>query len=277
MSNSNTSNTSDLGNTSLSQIRSRRWCFTLNNYTNAEYDTILKYCIDTQSQYIIGKEVGENNTPHLQCYFEFKNARSLATLKGINNRAHYEKAKGTKKDNFIYCSKEHNYISNIDILTFQEKIDQEILNTEYKNVVWKSWQKEILDLIKTRPDNRKIHWYFDVNGNVGKTYLLRYIDLTNKGVILAEGKGSDVFNQIKCSMDNEEIPKLILLDIPRHNKDFINYGLIEKIKSGTIYSGKYEGGKCRFPIPHIIIFSNDEPDYNKWSRDRYDVHDLTNL
>jgi hypothetical protein len=134
------------------------------------------------------------------------------------------------------------------------------------------YQKEILSRISNKPNKRKIYWYYDINGNIGKSFLAKYICLSYKGVIIADGKKDNIFNQINKSIneDNEE-PEIIILDIPRYNMCCINYGVIEQIKNGFIYSGKYEGGKCFFKIPHIIIFANEEPDYEKWSKDRYYV------
>nr|WAE42321.1 MAG: replication associated protein [Cressdnaviricota sp.] len=88
-----------------SRTRSRRWCYTLNNYTVEEFDT-LTHTFSKEKYSILGKEIGESGTPHLQGYVEFKNARTLNSLKKINSRIHWEKAKGTKLDNIAYCSKD---------------------------------------------------------------------------------------------------------------------------------------------------------------------------
>jgi len=80
------------GNTRSSSVRARKWAITLNNYTKEEYDNILTHFTHkTQYVYIIGKEVGEQGTPHLQMYVESKNAISLASLKKIIPRGHMRK------------------------------------------------------------------------------------------------------------------------------------------------------------------------------------------
>lgn len=89
-------------------IRNRNWCLTLNNYSNQEYKdlqtTPVKYMV-------LGKEIGEDGTPHIQGYMAFKNARTLTALKkNVNGRAHWEVAKADSELNFKYCSKENNYI-----------------------------------------------------------------------------------------------------------------------------------------------------------------------
>lgn len=68
-------------------------------------------------------------------------------------------------------------------------------------------------------------------------------------------------------------PKVIVLDIPRNvPDDFISYTCIEELKNGLFLSGKYESQIGAFvDIPHIIVFSNREPDYDKMSRDRWRI------
>jgi len=84
--------THEEGNTK-SPPRFRRWCFTLNNYDEVEYNTIMDYLKHSKHTYIVGKEIGENGTPHLQGYLSSKNAISFKTLKNLNNRLHLEPAK----------------------------------------------------------------------------------------------------------------------------------------------------------------------------------------
>lgn len=86
--------------------KSRGWCFTINNYTQDEIDAIaanepnFRYCL-------IGKEVGEEGTPHLQGYVSFKNAVRFESVKAVvGQRAHIEIARGNVEQNFKYCSKE---------------------------------------------------------------------------------------------------------------------------------------------------------------------------
>lgn len=93
----------------------RAFTFTLNNYTEEEYKDILVRHRDTAEHWIIGKEVGSQGTPHLQGYVYFKNAKKWhQIINWFNNpRIHIEIARGNKKQNFNYCSKEGNYETNI--------------------------------------------------------------------------------------------------------------------------------------------------------------------
>lgn len=260
------------GNTKAPSIRARNWCFTLNNYTEKEFEYTKKYCEIHCKNYRIGKEVGKKGTPHLQGFFVFKNQKKFDTLKKqlnvISTKFHLEKMKGSIKENIKYCEKD-GIISKPK--TWQETLNLLILNTEYNNVKWKPFQKEILNIIKTEPDSRTIHWYWDSKGNIGKSYLVKYINIIRNDVIVGEGKTNDIFNQVKVLMDEKIIPKIIIVDVPRSSLDYINYSAFEKLKNGLIFSGKYEGGKCIFPCPHVLVFANEPPNILKLSNDRWKI------
>ncbi len=263
-----------LGNTKTN-LRSRKFCITLNNFSKVEYSSLLKHFKLESLKYIVGKE-GDTKTPHLQIYVIYKNARSFKSIKDICPRGHIEKAKGSLIQNFEYCSKEGNYVANFDIRTTKEKAIDLCLQ-EYKDVVWKPFQTRVLDLIEARLKSKKrfIYWFYERTGNVGKSFLCKYIVMKYK-VIIGEGKKNDVFNQINTFMLTD-IPEIVLLDIPRDNLDFINYGAIESIMNGCIYSGKYEGGVCIFPKPLVIVFANDKPDKTRMSLDRWKISKIRNV
>lgn len=89
-------------------------CFTLNNYTDEEHLDLIKWCLEAEqvkgalAYAIVGEEVGESGTPHLQGYINFgrNNRKSWKWLKGFIPRAHIEEAKGDDNDNKVYCSKD---------------------------------------------------------------------------------------------------------------------------------------------------------------------------
>nr|WAE42361.1 MAG: replication associated protein [Cressdnaviricota sp.] len=97
-------NTKTLSN----RIRSRRWCYTLNNYT-VEQKSQLFTLFSKEKYFIQGEEIGESGTHHLQGYVEFKNQKDLNFLKKINNKIHWEKSKGNRQANTDYCSKDDKF------------------------------------------------------------------------------------------------------------------------------------------------------------------------
>lgn len=167
----------------------------------------------------------------------------------------------------LTISKEDEYFKKIVAIYAKKKMREETLKNEYSNVKWKPAQQAIINIINQKPDPRKIYLKID-NGNTGKSFLYKYLSLTKQGLIIADGKKDNVFNQINDMCRNGEIPRIVILDVPRQNESFVQYGLLEQIKNGCIYSGKYEGGKCEFEIPHMFILSNFELKLEQWTQDR---------
>lgn len=87
--------------------KSYAYCFTLNNWTDADVTELKKLEQNSRTRYIIyGKEVGEEGTPHLQGYVYFHNQTVFSTVKKLLSRAHIVSAKGTVDENVAYCSKD---------------------------------------------------------------------------------------------------------------------------------------------------------------------------
>lgn len=81
----------------------RNLCFTLNNYTEEEELAVQAW----DCKYLVyGREVGEEGTPHLQGYVEWKGSKRFTTLKKMNPRIHWEKRRGTVDQAVTYCKKD---------------------------------------------------------------------------------------------------------------------------------------------------------------------------
>ncbi len=252
--------------------RYRKYVFTWNNYTESEYLKISATFKKKKWKFILGKEVGENKTPHIQGYVEHTHQIAFSTIQKILHKAHIEPAKGDTMQNFKYCSKDSKFETNInpdDYLSFKDKLHKKLLH-KFDKIKWHPWQQIVLDIIKTKPNDRTINWVLDLEGNTGKSFLTKYLCLTKK-CIIADGKKDNIFNQLKIMLDEENEPEIIILDIPRHSKEYLNYGVIEQLKNGLVYSGKYEGGMCIFDNVHIFIMANFHPDLSKFTEDRWNI------
>lgn len=112
--------------------RARAWCFTWNNYSNSEF-AVVKTWIETNCKYgIVGQEIGESGTPHLQGYLEFKIQKDFSALKKALPKVHLEKRKGTAKQAADYCKKdgvfwEHGDCSEQGKRTDLEEVAAEVL------------------------------------------------------------------------------------------------------------------------------------------------------
>lgn len=259
---------SDTAEHSETQVRNttrgRTWVFTWNNYTENDVKYLLREL--SREKYIFGEEVGTENTPHLQGAVRFRNARTFEQVRKIFKNNHIERCQRWNASK-NYCKKDGLFYTNIPGMGNR----YHRLLALYNHVTWRDWQAQLLRALGQKPDDRKVIWVVDQAGNSGKSFLCKYLFL-KYGAIIADGKKDNVFNQVKAWIDthkDHEDPTMILLDVPRHNAEYINYGMIEQLKNGLIYSGKYEGGVCVFESPHVVIFSNDEPDYSKFTTDRW--------
>lgn len=87
--------------------RSRGWCFTCNNYTDDDIARVM----DVQCDYlIVGFEVGDEGTPHMQGYFYVKNKyRFFEAKRQLYPKFHIEIQKGTKIEALTYCMEDLDY------------------------------------------------------------------------------------------------------------------------------------------------------------------------
>lgn len=136
------------------------------------------------------------------------------------------------------------------------------------------WQKDILNIVKSEPDDRTIHWCWEHQGNRGKTALCKLL-CSRYGALCISGKSSDCkYAIIKYKELHRHYPHVVLFDIPRSNIDYINYEAIEKVKDGLFFVGKYESQQVIMNPPHIFIFANEYPTIDKLSADRWKIIDL---
>lgn len=91
--------------------KAKRWCFTLNNYTDGEVELLDQLLQSDHVSYgVYGFETGESGTPHLQGFIIFEQEKRLAQVKRIvSERAHFEVARGTPVQAADYCKKDGDF------------------------------------------------------------------------------------------------------------------------------------------------------------------------
>jgi len=243
-----------------------RWCFTLHKYTEEDCSS-MKQIIKQNCRYgIFSKELGESGeTPHLQGYIEFKK-KSRPKSVFPNATIHWQKAKGNIQQNQTYIQKEGG-----EIFEFPE-------TEKYKiNINLYSWQKDLKRKLDNIPDDRTIHWLWESQGCAGKTTFQKWIYLNYSKVVVLSGKGEDMKNGIiQYQKTNSYLPKIVLVNIPRVNENFVSISGLEQIKDMFFFCGKYEGGMVCGPNPHVVVFANEPPDEEKMSADRWDIVNINN-
>lgn len=259
------SNSSGGGNTKTPPVKqispAIRWSFTLNNWSKDDLDTISSIISKNCKMAIIGSEVGEQGTPHLQGYLEFK-TKSRPKSVFTNDKIHWEKSKGNMDDNIRYCSKEGNVI-------FSKGCPKpiKVITNLYP------WQKDIENIILSEPDDRSIYWFWEPKGNIGKSQFIKYCVVKHKVLFCSGGKHSDLMNLV--SNQNMDETNCVMFDIPRANEGNVSYSALESMKNGLVCNTKYETCVKVFNSPHIICFANFPPaEKDKLSADRWRIVNL---
>jgi len=286
--------------------QSRRWVFTLNNYTDNEVASLLSL----DSTYLVfGREVGESGTPHLQGFVVFHTNQRFAAAKALlGERVHLERAMGTSVQAATYCKKDGDFEERGELPANQGKrndfaelkewvLEQPVKPTaalvadrfpglfikygrlmEWIDLIFppptlvdgtpRVWQQQLLDSFEEEADDRKVTFVVDSIGGSGKSWFCRYMvskfgELTQ---VLSIGRREDLAYVVN------DAKSIFLFDIPRQSLEYLQYAILEQLKDGIIFSTKYQGRvKYLSKKAHVVVLTNEEPDYNRLSHDRWNV------
>lgn len=135
-------------------------------------------------------------------------------------------------------------------------------------------EKLAIDECKT-PINRKLNWFYDLQGNMGKSSFCKYMAIKHGCIVVQGGKMADIVNII-FNTDMDEVPCLIF-DIPRSKGASVSYAAIECVLNGMITNTKFETGTKCFNPPQVIVLSNFPPTISDetLSADRWNITNLT--
>jgi len=123
-------------------------------------------------------------------------------------------------------------------------------------------QQALADLLEKDPDDRKIIWVYDPVGNTGKTALMRHYQSLGEAASLS-GKVADMAYAYQGE-------RIVFFDLSRTSAEHATYlyDFAERLKSGSVFSGKYDSGTKHFKTPHVVFLSNGPYPEGVWSADR---------
>ena len=243
---------------------SKYWCFTFNNYCESDVVELVNVFKSFDLKYIFGEEVGKEGTPHLQGYIESKKPIRWSGLR-LPNKIHWEKRRGTREQNLVYCTKENGPVhTNMKI---PRPIEMPILTG------WQTMLKETI--FAHEPVKRKIYWIWSRSGERGKSSMVRYMAMND--ALVCSGKAADMkYLIVKWKETHGDYPEHVVFDVPRSMENFLSYQGIEEIKNGVFASTKYECEMVVMNQPNVYIFANFPPDMNNevMSQDRFVIWDV---
>lgn len=250
--------------------KARAWSITWNGYKPEDLDTLAQYAKAHCTDYVMQEEIGNNGNPHIQAGLYYKNAVSFNTIKTQFPLCHIESAKNwiaLKK----YCQKAETRNGKT---IMKQGVKDPLENRELR-----PFQKTVIEILSGEPDDRKIHWFWEPTGNVGKTALCKHICLKYPDAIFVNGKAADMKCAVAEMVKKGRTPTIIILGLPRSAEDYSGslYQGLEELKDGIFFSGKYESGMVIMDSPHVIVFANWEPKREALSADRWNVVDISGL
>nr|WAE42317.1 MAG: replication associated protein [Cressdnaviricota sp.] len=207
-------------------------------------------------------EKGETGYLHWQCCVSLKNKETMKSLLNLVGPYHVEGALDWHKLK-AYAGKEETRVEG----PFNHNTVF-IKTIEYCDLY--PWQLRIISIINSPIDNRIIYWIWEEEGNVGKSAFCKYLAVNHQANLISNGTNKDIAYSIK------EDPKIVCFLLSRSLEDHVNYGILESIKDGLMFSPKYESNFKIFNAPHIFCFANFRPKVEKLSMDRWIIIHLNN-
>lgn len=134
------------------------------------------------------------------------------------------------------------------------------------------WQAQLENMVLKEPDNRTIHWITDLEGNKGKSVIVKKLcfEHLEEFEFLAMGRA----DQVKSCVVGMGARTCYFLDVPRTIG--VNESLremmsaIESIKNGMVATAMYGKPKKLFMAPpHVVCFANMPPPRELCSADRW--------
>lgn len=258
-----------------------------------------------------GYETAGTGTPHLQGFIIFKvNQRFNAVRLFIGERAYICRARGSDEQAAAYCHKEGDFYETGTIpvkqqgkrsdwddfkqwIQAQTEYPTELtIATEFTNLYARyrasclrfvslfyvppareighpnGWQRELESQLDLDAGDRSITFVVDEAGKTGKSWFIRYFMSKHPKQCqrLSVGKRDDLAHAFDTSV------RYLFLDIPRTQLEFLQYSFLESVKDRMIFSPKYDSCcKLLTHDVHVVVFTNEEPDYNKLTNDRYNI------
>ena len=123
------------------------------------------------------------------------------------------------------------------------------------------WQARFeIFLTRTKPDDRTVVYVANHSGNIGKSQFVKFMCAKHSHMM-------GVADDFKANCTMWEGQGVVFFDVARAQR--LDYGVVEKLKDGVLIQTKYEIIYKSHGTPHIVIFSNRDPDVARLSADRF--------
>ena len=162
-------------------------------------------------------------------------------------------------------------------LDFKQRSIQTLLKDSTSSAQLRAWQTACLNICLQPATGRKLHWFWENVGNVGKSFMARYLALHHQALIVRAMKKADMLHALSKDITTTNI---VVFDLTRSTESGsveVVYEVIEQLLDQIISSGKYDSQTIWFDKVHTLVFANFEPKRDTMSADRWDVHHIASV
>lgn len=205
---------------------------------------------------VVGDEVGEGGYEHFQGRCVFKKGMDISDLVVLLPTAHWTP---THVRNFDYCEKEGKFWRS-----------WETALRDFQCLELYGWQRTALEDLKKQND-RQVMVIVDGCGGVGKTWLAKHLVATHQG---AYCPAMDESRDYMAWALAHSTARMFVIDIPKSDSRKKNSDLwsaIEQMKNGYLWDKRNHWQEKWIDPPKILVITNEEPDRNLLSPDRWDI------
>lgn len=292
----------------MANFPSKRWCFTINNYTDEDIERCdnveCKYIVygkevgENGTPHLQGFVIFRTNKRLNAVKALLSDRGHYDTARGTSSQAadyckkdgdfvergNCPAGRGTRTDleeltqwidDFIV---EHgrppsrrDIAANQPIAFIKYRNIEELANLRAPTPVLRQgeprpWQRALADELLQPADDRSVVFYVDREGGTGKSWFQQWFFSSHPDScqILAP----DGIANMAYALDHSR--HIIFINVPRGGIQFLPYRFLEQCKDRMVFSSKYESTMKVFRTPvHVIVFTNEDPDMEKMSEDRY--------
>lgn len=296
--------------------RVTRWCFTINNYTDEEYEHLRIICgNDTIVKFaVMGREVGDTGTPHLQGFVILASSQRLSYMRDVfSPRGHFETTRSSNATNVDYCRKDGSFVefgrlpsaggARNDLIELVASIGSTFTNRPPTSPeIARSYPYEYIRfprltrcLFHNSPPvilrvGTPRFWQSELSRELlepaNDRSVIFYVDPVGN-----TGKSWFIDWFFSTHPDKTQImmtgkyadlayvidpsKNIVLFDVPRGGMEHLSYRLIESLKNRRVLSTKYAAQwKFFHENVHVVVFTNEDPIENRLSDDRMIIRSL---
>jgi len=259
------------------------WDITISKNLLNDVQAVKKFLKEWCKKWAFQGEEGESGYLHWQCRVSLIKQKEMSTIKNLVKSGklygHWSPTCNTvhQGTNFNYVLKADTRIDGEGPFTDQDEDAEPPPLTRqlktYFSFTPYEWQAQVEGFCRCEED-RSIKLIYDTTGNAGKSIFAEAMEY--KGLALEIEPFNNMEDIMGCVMD-QKVAKAYLVDMPRGLKKDKMWGFysgLECLKNGKAFDKRYHYRKKRFDRPQVIVFTNDLPDFELMSPDRWEIYEM---